>query len=226
MYEKIAKRRIGRAQSRACEHLSDSGFSGLAGFTGFHFAQPALFAANGNPAHRNMDKSLPVERTRWENPVNPDSDKMRAPPSPFKGNRICNRPRNGWQRIMLEILMRLGKPNSPTQELPPMPRIRFTPPSGQDIPGRKPRRSRGVAPAETRPKCPTVSGTVAFRADPPRQNQDSRDCGIDRIRGRAYSLYPARLSATARLSQPARACAIGCNSPRTPFHSASSRWLA
>ena len=41
--------------------LSESGFSGLAGFSGFHFAQRAVFAITGNPAKTNADENLPIK---------------------------------------------------------------------------------------------------------------------------------------------------------------------
>ena len=52
--------------------LSESGFTGLAGFSGFRFANPALFAATGNPAKWNMDERLPSKNARAaKNPENP-----------------------------------------------------------------------------------------------------------------------------------------------------------
>ena len=41
--------------------LSESGFSGLAGFSGFHFARLAVFAITGNPAKTNADERLSVK---------------------------------------------------------------------------------------------------------------------------------------------------------------------
>ena len=41
--------------------MSESGFSGLAGFSGFRFAQPALFAVTGNPDKTNVDERSPLK---------------------------------------------------------------------------------------------------------------------------------------------------------------------
>ena len=41
--------------------LSESGFTGLAGFTGFRFARLALFAVTGDFAKTNSDERLPLE---------------------------------------------------------------------------------------------------------------------------------------------------------------------
>ena len=82
--------------TRASAALSESGFSGLAGFSGFHFSQLTLFAKTGNPAKTNRDKRLPtkdaiVESCKSYNPVNPDSDKTPAPVIPAKaGNPETN----------------------------------------------------------------------------------------------------------------------------------------
>ena len=47
--------------------------------------------------------------------------------SPKTAPAICNRPRNGGRKMRREILIQLGKSCIPTQELPPMKRIRFIP---------------------------------------------------------------------------------------------------
>ena len=44
-----------------CASLSESGFSGLAGFSGFRFAQTSIFAITGNRAKMNTDERLPIE---------------------------------------------------------------------------------------------------------------------------------------------------------------------
>ena len=41
--------------------LSESGFTGLAGFSGFHSAQVEIFAINGNPAKTNLEERLPIK---------------------------------------------------------------------------------------------------------------------------------------------------------------------
>ena len=42
--------------------LSESGFTGLAGFSGFRFVHLALFAIAVNPAKTNRDERTPLER--------------------------------------------------------------------------------------------------------------------------------------------------------------------
>ena len=54
-YSNLADTAVDRAS------LSESGFSGLAGFSGFHFARLAFFAITGNPANTNTNKRLPVK---------------------------------------------------------------------------------------------------------------------------------------------------------------------
>ena len=44
--------------------FSESGFTGLAGFSGFRFAQIAIFAITENPAKTNTNKSLPIKDAR------------------------------------------------------------------------------------------------------------------------------------------------------------------
>ena len=44
--------------------LSESGFIGLAGFSGFRFARLALFAATGNSANPSADKHPPSRQIR------------------------------------------------------------------------------------------------------------------------------------------------------------------
>ena len=68
-FAKTNMERLGDAG--ACASLSESGFSGLAGFSGFRFARIALFAISGDFAKMNMDERL-------ANPENPDSDEMRT----------------------------------------------------------------------------------------------------------------------------------------------------
>ena len=60
------------ARERGCASLPKSGFTGLAGFSGFHFARLALFAITVNPPKTNTDKRLPFRKTRAaRNPENP-----------------------------------------------------------------------------------------------------------------------------------------------------------
>ena len=47
-----------------CASLSESGFSGLAGFTGFRFRPTQIFAASGNSAKTNTDERPPVRKRR------------------------------------------------------------------------------------------------------------------------------------------------------------------
>ena len=54
-----------------CASLSESGFSGLAGFQDFSFAQIALFAITQKLAKPNTDKMLTVKQTSRKNPENP-----------------------------------------------------------------------------------------------------------------------------------------------------------
>ena len=68
--------------------LSESGFTGLAVFSGFRFARLAIFAITENPAKTNADKRLPIKDARQKNPVNPDSDKAQYPRG--QGNRILS----------------------------------------------------------------------------------------------------------------------------------------
>ena len=51
--------------------MSESGFTGLAGFSGFRIARLALFDATINLAKPNVGKRFPVESARSENPENP-----------------------------------------------------------------------------------------------------------------------------------------------------------
>ena len=55
--------RYGEGRNMAGEraYLSESGFSELAGFSGFHFAQLAVFAITGNPAKTNVDERLRIK---------------------------------------------------------------------------------------------------------------------------------------------------------------------
>ena len=49
-----------------------------------------------------------------------------------------NRPRNGGRKIKREILIQLGNHNDPTQEFPPMTRIRFIPAQVKTFPDERP----------------------------------------------------------------------------------------
>ena len=71
-----ARARASRA-GRSRAYLSEAG---LAGFSGFRFAQIAILAITGNPVKTNMDGRLPIKDEPVEsyNPENPDSDRGNA----------------------------------------------------------------------------------------------------------------------------------------------------
>ena len=62
--------------------MSESGFVGLGGFSGFRFARIAIFAIDGNPDNLIWASACSAKDARREessNPANPDSGKARAP---------------------------------------------------------------------------------------------------------------------------------------------------
>ena len=59
-------------------------------------------------------------------------------PAQTLDGRRRNRPRNGWRKMRPEILIHLGNHSAPTQELPPMTRIRFIPAQVKTFPDERP----------------------------------------------------------------------------------------